>query len=72
MADICDLAQDHYEKMMTQTMANAATMIANRPEVIGTGYCLSCDEPLPKNGNPRFCDASCRDDYDLRNKKHRL
>lgn len=31
-----------------------------------TGRCLFCDEPLPKGR--RFCDAYCRDDYDIRSR----
>lgn len=63
MADICDLAQDHYEKTMLQTLANAA-LLAKSPAVASTGYCLSCDEPLVAKSNPRFCNVDCRDDYD--------
>jgi hypothetical protein len=27
-----------------------------------TGFCLSCEEELP--GERRWCDATCRDDYE--------
>lgn len=74
MADICDLAQDHYDRTMEAALGNLSKK-ANTPEVSGTGYCLSCGEPIDRGRvNPRFCNAVCRDDYDsqsIRQKRSR-
>jgi hypothetical protein len=62
MADICDLAQEHYERSMEEALARAR---AKEPEIKSTGFCLACELPLAKeNKNPRFCGPDCRDDYD--------
>lgn len=71
MADICDMAQNHYEKTM-ETALGALSKKANTPEVSQTGYCLACVEPIAKGSkNLRFCNAMCRDDYDSRSTRQK-
>ena len=64
MADICDKAQDHYEKSMA-TALEKLSVKANAAEAKQTGYCQACGDPIAKgSANLRFCDVVCRDDYD--------
>jgi len=43
---------------------------SNSLELKPTGCCLSCgEEILPESANQRFCDVSCRNDYDAKLKK---
>lgn len=66
MADICDMAQDHYERTMASALG-ALEAKARTLEVTQTGYCLSCGEPIAKDSkNQRFCNAQHRDEYDAR------
>lgn len=57
MADDIDLAQERDEKLLE---AQRAFRKPEGPKA--TGKCLTCDEPLPETH--RWCDASCRDDYE--------
>lgn len=44
---------------------------ASKPSLSPTGSCLWCGEPIqPGSPNPRFCDATHRDEYDRWRKRH--
>lgn len=59
MSDIIDQANDLIEREM------AARLAARRaPTLPATGECHNCEAPL--DGELRFCDADCRNDYDRR------
>lgn len=59
MTDIIDQANDHIEREMKMRLEHRrASMLP------ATGECLNCGEHL--DGERRFCDVDCRDDYDKR------
>lgn len=62
MADIADLAAER-EQLDT---AYAIAAARRRPQGGPTpcGHCYNCDAPLPDGMT--FCDADCRDDWQLR------
>ena len=58
MADTIDQACDR-EALDRERSIDAARRTVAGP--VATGLCLSCDEPLTTG--LRWCDASCRDDW---------
>lgn len=69
MTDIVDEAnktQARIERMQIEQVRQAA----NKLDAIATGYCLLCEEETLAPGQ-RWCDASCRDDWERMNSKSR-
>ena len=61
MPDDADMANDHIEKELVQRIA-----AARRTQPIGQPTsCMNCGEPIQLG---RYCDTSCRDDYDVRSR----
>jgi predicted nucleic acid-binding Zn ribbon protein len=60
MPDVADLADDS----AWIDVEAAARRARSAPLLAAHGKCRNCTEPLPEGF--RFCDASCRDDYDER------
>lgn len=59
MADDADLAAAHNDVLM------AALVKVRKPAgPAPTGHCLWCEEPL-NDTVQRWCDADCRNDYEL-------
>jgi hypothetical protein len=64
MADFADLGAAREE------MGRALALKLRAPEgPPATGFCLCCDAPLC--GGLRWCDADCRDDWQVANKAGR-
>jgi hypothetical protein len=63
MSDIVDKANDLVE--MTEKFA-LESLRSQKPKALFTGFCLHCNEEVqePK----RWCDSSCRDQWEVRNK----
>jgi hypothetical protein len=63
MADIIDKANDLVE--MTEKFA-LESLRSQKPKALFTGFCLHCEIVVeePK----RWCDADCRDQWEVRNK----
>jgi hypothetical protein len=60
MADIADLAQEDMERDAPYILA-----AAKKPAgPVACGTCHNCGEPVAPD--TKFCDVSCRDDYDNR------
>lgn len=58
MADFADISAAREE------LDRSLALKVRAPEVpIATGQCLSCEKPLPDG--VRWCDADCRDDWQL-------
>lgn len=56
---------EKYEEAIAKEVDEIVDTIRNTPEVKATGKCLFCYEPIkPDAENKRFCDSSCRDDWD--------
>ena len=66
MTDIYDQATD--KEMRDRDLAIKAARSQNKP-IEFTGRCLSCEEIIDKG---RFCDAACREDYELVEKMKHL
>lgn len=64
MADIIDEANQRAEIARL-----AAISTIPKPLNKKTTSCLNCSEPLVDRFN--FCDLDCREDYELRSKRHR-
>lgn len=65
MSDIFDDASD---AEMFQREA-AINKIRKQQPLKTTGYCLSCNAPLPDR---KFCDAWCREDFEMEQKIKRI
>lgn len=64
MTDVSDQATIQEELMRDKAIAYQRS---KRPKLMVTGYCHNCDEWL--NGDVQlFCNADCRDDWELRAK----
>jgi hypothetical protein len=61
--DDIDRAQAVSERWLQRVLANRKPTT----ELNATGFCHNCYEPLA-DVNRRFCDADCRDDWQLRTK----
>lgn len=57
MADDADRAADYEE------MERLNALRQRKPELKFTGKCHYCEEPLGEGR--RFCDAECRDEYEI-------
>jgi hypothetical protein len=66
MTDIYDQATD--KEMRDRELAIKAARSQNKA-IEFTGRCLSCEEHIDKG---RFCDAACREDFELAEKMKRL
>lgn len=64
MADNIDRANEITEQLQERQIkaARANTSVAD-----ATGYCLNCGEDL--SDSRRWCDSSCRDDWEKLNNK---
>lgn len=64
MADELDLAEE-----TAATILQAQIEYARRQQETtnATGFCLFCDAPITEPGR-RWCDAECRNDWELENK----
>lgn len=68
MADIADIANDTVELVDGARIA-AVRSLSGVQQVLPTGVCLFCDGLLTKP-TTRWCDAQCRDDWELERKAH--
>jgi hypothetical protein len=66
MTDIYDQATD--KEMRDRELAIKAARAQNQP-IVFTGQCLNCEEVVTKG---RFCDAACREDFELAQKMKQL
>lgn len=64
MTDSVDRAQEEALVQADLIIKQRAHLAAGGPPPSPTHTCLFCGEPL-QSTNPRFCDASCRDNYEL-------
>lgn len=64
MADKADQASELTEYMQEKQIAAAR---AKGPVISFTGYCLNCGELTCESSGRRWCDASCRDDWEKLN-----
>lgn len=65
MADIIDEANERAELRLRKQLEVRKPA---GPEP--TGYCLNCDQPFdPEDDQRRWCDADCRDDWELRHRR---
>ncbi len=62
MSDIIDQANDNIERDMA--LAIEAARWPAQAEPVACGRCYNCEESLPPGAC--FCDADCRDDWQLR------
>ncbi len=62
MSDIIDDANDRAARDLALALAAARRPV--RPEPTPCGACYNCDASVPPGAC--FCDADCRDDYELR------
>lgn len=65
MADIIDQANDTADLYL-----NAALRKQQHEDIVtpsGIGMCLSCGEPV--EGDRRWCDKDCRDDWQVETKR---
>jgi hypothetical protein len=63
MADQIDQANERAEQFLAHSLGKAATV----RRLTACGQCYNCDEPV--EGDKTFCDADCRDDWQLRQPK---
>lgn len=64
MADECDQALDTQEFHTNLAILNALRTPTRTP----TGFCRNCGVPL--HPDKSFCDADCRDDFELRARRY--
>lgn len=64
LTDQLDIASE-LEQKAANIAIDAAHEAAKKPEVEATGSCLFCGEDFPKDDTRRFCDANCRDDWQM-------
>jgi hypothetical protein len=62
VVDESDMATER--EMLDTELAIKRVRMANSALPL-TGFCYNCDEPLPSG--LRFCNADCRDDWEIRN-----
>lgn len=60
--DIADEAQLHDEAVAHEIARTRAR--AQQMEVLATGFCLNCETPV--RPGVRWCDAECREDWEMR------
>jgi hypothetical protein len=53
------------EQMASDARIKHAQSKANTLEFEPVGHCLFCEEPFEDGSPKRFCNADCRDDYEL-------
>jgi len=58
--DQLDQAQEFEELRRADALRDQAL----KPQMLPKGVCYNCDEPVFNGGC--FCDADCRDDYEIR------
>lgn len=63
MADEIDRASEYEDKAREAAISNVRNTGSHLPH---TGYCYYCAEPIEAPN--RFCDAGCRDSYELENR----
>lgn len=69
ISDISDRAT-RLEELETEARVRAVRAAAKQLSVQPTGECLSCGEEL--EGDRRWCDAYCRDDWERENRGRKL
>ncbi|MBS4049402.1 MAG: hypothetical protein KG075_23860 [Alphaproteobacteria bacterium] len=65
MADIIDQANDTADLFLRSSLLKRQQSAKDPPS--GIGMCLSCGEDV--EGERRWCDAGCRDDWQRRQKR---
>ena len=66
MADDADTTQERAEREGPALIA-----ASKKPEAPkANGFCLSCAAPVADN--VRFCDADCRDDYEIQERHKKI
>ncbi len=65
MADEIDIADEVAETILQAQIEQARKQ---EPSAIPTGFCLFCGEPV--EDERRWCDSSCRDDWELERREH--
>lgn len=63
MADDLDRAQQESELMLSIQLRQ------RKPALVATGSCHWCSTKLTDGSQARFCDADCRDDFQLSQKR---
>lgn len=61
MSDEIDRANERSEQFLQHSLGNAMKAKPTMPPI---GCCYNCEAPL--EGDARFCDSDCRDDFQLR------
>lgn len=64
--DILDRAEEYEAKARKA----ALSQVSGENVVPRTGRCLACGEPT--DGGRLFCDADCRDEYEVTQKRRRI
>lgn len=68
-ADPVDRAVLEQQRLLERQL-EAAKKAASAPRLVSTGHCHNCSERL---GDSRlFCDADCRDDFQLRQARRKV
>ena len=62
MTDIIDRASEREAEYLAEALAAART---SAPVLRPTGSCLWCEHSFEEGSTRRFCDAECRDFYEL-------
>jgi hypothetical protein len=65
MDDIIDDAAEAADLFLKASLSKRAV-----PGPAATGECLNCGAPVPAFGQ-RWCDADCREDFEMRNARPR-
>lgn len=68
MTDIFDQATEH--EIRDRELAIKLQLESAAPAMRRTGHCHNCDESL--GSGELFCDADCRNDYELRARAKRF
>lgn len=62
MADVIDQGNDRAEQFLAHALGQASSKANSLPPI---GRCYNCESPL--EGDKKFCDTDCRDDFQRRN-----
>lgn len=71
LSDQLDIASA-LEQKAADVAINAAREAAKKPEAEAVGHCLFCAEEFPEGDTRRWCDADCRNDWELEKKFRRV
>lgn len=67
MPDLADDADGQIELLLTDSIRRARGRAA-----LPSQTCLNCGEDLSDMRRTNFCDAGCRDDFDIRERQRRI